>query len=283
MAKLPVQIKVSSMVDVLSSIDDIVKVFSEEGLLVIKGHRFSLDDQVLLASRLGDIFDWNVYTGVEQTVLNSAIYPGGHSENPDASYDHTRDEYKLDWHIEQVFYKDPVLAGIWNMTKFTAEPGAGSTRFVDSIKLYSDLDKNDQDFLAKSVVSWEKQMPLSKGPFYTNVVSPHPLNGDPTLRLEVDQGCDKMPELHAWGGDKATEGQILRFASIAKSIKSTLMQDEEIRYVQTWEEGDLLLVDLFRMYHAVMGGFGYDQRTFTGIGIRPRKYAHDLYTSEELM
>jgi hypothetical protein len=33
-----------------------------------------------------------------------------------------------------------------------------------------------------------------------------------------------------------------------------------MEYVQEWEEGDFLIVDLFRMYHAVMGGFNYQER-----------------------
>jgi len=276
-------VSVTSVKDSLDQLDTIIDIYKEVGVLVLRGCKFSLEDQILITSKMGDVLGWNFYTDILKNDRVDGTYLGGHSDNPDANYSHGKDQYKLDWHIEQVFYIDPVLAGIWNMTHFSAEPDAGTTRFADSIEIYESLSIEDQDFLDKSVVIWEKPMGQTNGPFYTNVVAPHPISGKPTLRVEMDHGCYRMPELHFWNGGIPSKEQVDRFNSIWGKIKGTLTGNVDIRYVQYWQEGDMLIVDLFRMYHAVMGGFNYGERTFTGIGVRPKGFTHDLYISEDLV
>jgi alpha-ketoglutarate-dependent taurine dioxygenase len=274
-------VSVSSSSDAYNQIDSIARIYEDTGLLVLRGHLFSIEEQSEIAKLLGDRFNWNVHSNALPTALDSAIYLGGHADNADRNYDQTANEYVLDWHIEQVYYTDPILAGIWNMTSFTATPGTGTTRFVDSIELFNTYNKEDRDFLAKSVVKWDKPSPLGSGPFFTKVVDAHPINGSPTLRVETDQGCYLMPELILFDGDNPSPEQIERLEGLLETLKLKLNDDESIRYVQNWEQGDLLIVDLFRMYHSVMGGFGYGQRKFTGIGLRPRVYDNDLHDSLE--
>lgn len=273
--------KVSSAADALNDVENIAEVFKSKGLLVIRGVKFSVDEQTELTQKLGSIFSWSVYSGMGDAGVTTSTYQGGHSDQENREYIEGPDDYVLDWHIEQVYYIEPILAGIWNMELFTAPTGSGDTRFVDSIDLYAQYSEEDREFLSKSVVFWDKQTPHGTGPFYTKVVDEHPVTGIPLLRVETDRGCIVMPRLALWDGKEPTEEQIDRLDNLLTFLKYNLYNNLEIRYSQHWEENDILIVDLFRMYHAVMGGFKYGERKFTGIGIRPRVYGIEMHKSIE--
>lgn len=272
----------SSSQDAIDAATEIVDAYKESGLVVLKGHAYSTDEQVEVAKALGDILDWNLCSGADDMVVQSSIYPGGHSDNVEKEYNQSEEEYVLDWHIEQVYYLHPILAGVWSMTDFTATRGHGNTRFVDSIEIFKSFSREDQDFLSKSIIKWDKQSPQRSGPYYTNAVQLHPISKESTLRIETDQGCMMYPELYAWDGAEATEEQKAKFLELRDTLKDALNSDESIRYSQEWEQGDLLIVDLFRMYHAVMGGFVFGERKFTGIGIRPKIYDNTLHIEPRL-
>jgi alpha-ketoglutarate-dependent taurine dioxygenase len=272
-------IEITSIEDAISKLPSVVSAFNSDGVLVLRGAELSLEDQILFTQNLGDIYSWNFASDAPQSTIDTSIYQGGHSDNPDKEYTQTNDEYVLDWHIEQVYYVHPILAGIWNMTTFTGPNGSGDTRFVDSIELYGLYSENDREFLANSIVVWDKPAPHGKGPFYTKVVDAHPVSGLPLLRVETDQGSYAMPKLHTYAGAPATEEQIARLDELLAMLKDNLNENTSIRYSQHWQQGDLLVVDLFRMYHAVMGGFSAGQRKFTGIGIRPKVYDNSMYTN----
>lgn len=273
----------SSSQEAIASVDRITETFKKNGVLVLKGHSYTTEEQVSLVRAVGDILNWNVCSDAAQEVVDSSIYPGGHSEDENRPYNLTKDQYVLDWHIEQVYYLHPILAGIWNMTKFDTDKENGNTRFVDSIEIFKSYSEEEQDFLAKSIVKWDKQSPLETGPYYTNVVELHPISGEPVLRVETDQGCILYPELYALDGKEATEEQKIKFSELQDRLKAVLINDESLRYSQKWEQGDLLFVDLFRMYHAVMGGFNFGERAFTGIGIRPKVYDYSLHKEPRLV
>lgn len=274
-------VEVQSLDDALARVTELAEVFREVGLLVLRGCTFSVEDQVLLSRALGDIFSWNVNSKVNSASATTSTYNGGHSDRTDRDYIEGPSEYVLDWHIEQVYYKHPILAGVWNMDTFTAPHGSGDTRFVDSIELYSQYNEDDRDFLEKSVVVWDKPTPQGAGPFYTKVVDNHPITGAPLLRVETDRGSYSMPKLAVWDGNIPTDEQIVRLDTLLASLKDRLNNDLSVRYSQKWQENDLLIVDLFRMYHAVMGGFGVGQRKFTGIGVRPINHDNSMHRTLE--
>jgi len=273
---------VDSLESAINKLPEISEAFEKNGVVSMRGYRFSDDDHGKIVQLLGDKYGWNVCSDAEYHVLESARYPGGHSDDPNMVVG-TKDNYKLDWHIEQVFYIDPILAGAWNMTKFTADSSTGNTRFADSTKIYKSLTTEEQEFLNKSVVFWDKPLNTGEGPFYTKAVDFHPYDKEPVIRVETDWGCTIMPELYLFDKESPSQEQKDKFLSIMKKVKDTLNNNEDIRLTQHWEEGDLLIVDLFRMYHAVMGGFKYGERVFTGMGIRPKVYNNDLYKDVELL
>lgn len=270
-------VEASTPSEAMSKLRDISEAFVSDGVVVIRGAEFSTEDQIELAKKLGDIFDWNVCSGALPSTIDTSIYPGGHSDNLEKEYNQNSEEYVLDWHIEQVYYKDPILAGIWNMTTFTAPAGSGNTRFVDSNEIYNLFNEDDQEFLKKAKVVWDKPAPHGTGPFYTKVVDFHPITKLPILRVETDQGCYSMPKLVLLDGENPSPDEVDRLDQLLQVLKNNLNDNRSVRYSQLWQQGDVLVVDLFRMYHAVMGGFIAGQRKFTGIGIRPKVYDNDMY------
>lgn len=276
-------INVSSLEDAINSLDIIISSYADQGVLVLRGYRFSTEEQVSFTKHMGSLLGWNIDLSAADTAVNSAVYFGGHSDNPEKEYNQSANEYVLDWHIEQVYYVHPILAGVWSMTNFTAPKAHGNTRFVDSIELLEMFNSEDREFLSKAVVVWDKDAPNGIGPYYTRVVDTHPILKKPQLRVETDQGCKAFPELFLWDNKEATEDQKNKFKELQKVIKDTLNNNEDIRFSQEWREGDLLIVDLFRMYHSVMGGFSFGERNFTGIGLRPKIYDDSLYNNLDLL
>lgn len=272
-------VDVKSLEDALTKVDAMADLFRSVGVFVLRGARFSVEDQITITAALGDIFSWNIHSMEDGRIPAAPTYVGGHSDREDREYLESPEDYVLDWHIEQVYYVAPILAGIWNMDTFTALPENGNTRFVDSADLYELYSEDEKDFLSKSIVRWEKPTPNGTGPFFTKVVDAHPISGKPILRVETDRGSYSMPTLALWSGKKPTEDQIVKLDILLKKLKDALNNDISIRYSQRWEEGDLLVADLFKMYHAVMGGFKLGQRKFTGINTRPRNYNNSMHTT----
>lgn len=285
----PPTILVSSLEDCLNQVEDVVQKYKDSGVLRLRGHKFTPLEQVKLVSVLGDYFGWHINStsvpeNISQELVDTHVFVGGHSDNPDSDGGHA-DAYLLDWHIEQVFYVDPFLAGIWNMFHVGySDPWAGNTHFVDSNRLYSELNDDIKEFLEKSVLIWDKPIGprTGFGPFYTKAIDESPVDGKKIIRIETDGGCLIRPTLHKLDGKDPSESEIEKFNQILIDLKTKLNTDENIRYTQQWEEDDIIVVDLFRMYHAVTGGFRFGERKFHGTFTRPNNYTNNHYNSLEL-
>lgn len=260
MAKQIHKVKVTSAEEAVQKINYIAELFEKYGVLVIRGHKFSLDEQFKIARLLGDKYNWNINSDATEKLLESTFHVGGQSIDIERNYNVEKDEYMLDWHIEQTYFIYPPLAGLWCMEKLTCPPGHGNTKFMDSNEIYNLLSKDEKDFLKDSIFIWDKPANSEVGPFYNKAIEPHPVSGIPIIRIESDGGCYILPTLYSIAGKRPTEEQSNKFQEIVSKLKTTLYGNEEIEYVQEWQEGDFLIVDLFRMYHSVMGGFKYQER-----------------------
>jgi alpha-ketoglutarate-dependent taurine dioxygenase len=281
-------VRISSLDDALGKLPEICELFTSTGLLKLQGYGLSRSEQLTFVSKMGDIFSWNINTKVVEeaaadTVLDLYVFMGGHSDDPHRS-ESIASNYAVDWHIEQVFYVDTFLAGFWNMYHIGYEdPKAGNTHFVDSSELYNLLPEEDKDFLNKSVVIWDKPIGPKDGfgPYYTKALDTNKVNGKTTIRLETDGGCIVPVSLYKFGGEDPTPEQSARLDQILALLKQDLALKKDLRYVQQWQKNDMIIVDLFRMYHAVTGGFGYGERKFHGTFTRPANYTNNLYDSME--
>jgi alpha-ketoglutarate-dependent taurine dioxygenase len=276
-------LRANSYAQVAAALPELVQVYKDQGVLVIKGYSFSAEEHKNLARLFGDNLGWQINSSIENDVVDMYFIHGGHSDSPDREYNSDADSYVLDWHIEQVFYKCPPLAGIWCMKEITCPSGSGNTLFADSNEIYESLSNEDKKFLSAAVVSWDKPANNHVGPFYTKAVDTHPITSIPIVRVETDQGCYTMPALHSLQNKPATAGEIKRFEELMSNIKTKLKTDYDLRYVQQWEPGDMIVVDLFRMYHAVLGGFKYNERLMDLIVAKDSSQCSEVYTDPELL
>lgn len=260
MAKPIPTVEVKSAEEAVKKIENIAELFEKCGVLVIRGHKFSLDEQFKIAKLLGDKYSWNINSNANEKLLKSTFHVGGQSIDLERDYSVEKDGYMLDWHIEQTYFVYPPLAGLWCMDKLICPPGHGNTKFMDSNEIYNLLSKDEQDFLKDSIFIWDKPANSEVGPFYNKAIELHPVSDIPIIRIESDGGCYILPTLYSLAGKRPTEEQFNKFQEIVSKLKNTLYSNQEIEYVQEWQEGDFLIVDLFRMYHAVMGGFKYQER-----------------------
>jgi alpha-ketoglutarate-dependent taurine dioxygenase len=271
MSKSPRCIEVSSYSEIIERLPEIADAFRSEGLALIRGHKFSKDEHIQVTKLLGDIFDWSACSESSEDLFDLAYYVAGQSSDPNRAYDQfKKDSYFLDWHIEQVYLTSPPMAGIWYLEKFTGKAGSGETRFVDSSELYENLTESDKEFLNEVIVFWDKPTNSGEGPFYTKVVDQHRLINKPVLRIETDNGCYIKPTVYSVSGKAPSDEDHARFKSIVLLLKKELYENRSIRYEQIWQEGDFLVVDLFRMYHAVMGGFKFGERIMPSVGATSR-------------
>lgn len=276
-------IKITSFDDAVSKVSDAIEIFNRDGLVLFRGHKFTEDEHKQITMLLGDHLNWDINSKSEPWELNSGLVFGGHSDNPDKDYGKSSLDYVLDWHIEQIHYVTPPLGGVWYMKEFSARADTGQTVFIDSAELYETFSEQDRDFLLKSIIFWDKPVNTGKGPFYTKAVQDHPITGSPVLRVEMDVGCSITPILYSIDGRKPTEEEIQKFEDMRVSIKDELLHNESIKYCQEWATGDLLVVDFFRMYHAVLGGYKYNERIMTYIGTKVLNYTNEMYTDPAML
>ena len=54
------------------------------------------------------------------------------------------------------------------------------------------------------------------------------------------------------------------FKQIKNFVFYQITKNQSIRFYHEWKQGDLVIVDLFKMAHAVYGGFLPEEREFFG-------------------
>jgi alpha-ketoglutarate-dependent taurine dioxygenase len=174
------------------------------------------------------------------------------------------DDVMLDWHVEHPYYKIPIVFSTWNMHKFKTDPENGKTYFVDMELLFKSFSEEDQDFLKKCI---EKNQ-LSERDNVKNrhsIIGYHWINKNPVIRTAWLLDAKASPELETFDGNKPTSEQVDKYRSLILSIREKVSNDLDIRIVHRWQQGDLLLVDIYKMCHAVTGGFDPNDREFTGM------------------
>lgn len=248
------------MDDVYNKLDLIAEQYRSVGISAIRGFQLEENQQLDLCKRLGDILGW---------------YPNSNTKNWDHRWveDHSRAEKDektkndiiIDWHLEHVDYDIycKMVAANWNMWNFKADPGSGSTLFVDSSEVYDLLSKEDQLFLSRCNLTWfdyDIDNPGS-GPHYGPAIVPHWISKKPVIRIEITTFVE--PRIHLFDDSVPSEDQQLIFKNLRLKIMDIIANNEEIRFVHEWQQADVVIPDLQRMAHTVLGGFKSEDRTFT--------------------
>lgn len=250
----------------INNLEDYLQEFKESGAVVYRGANFSEKQQLDLMRKLGDILGWSPNSQSKRADLYRENHGKGGASKEDRK---TKDEIFLKWHMEHTEYKNPIVGATWNMNLFTCDPSIGRTGFVDTTKLYERLPEEWQNFLSNCVEIVQKYIPANDeySEFIQKVyeipcIKKHWLDGSPTVRVDLD-GLDVFG-IYFLDGKDVTEEDLLLFTDIKEFIFSEISYNSKNLLVHEWNQGDIVLVDLFRMAHAVFGGFYPEEREFSG-------------------
>jgi alpha-ketoglutarate-dependent taurine dioxygenase len=233
--------------------------FIQDTILVFRNANLSFEEHEELQRVLGDTFGWypNTSTG------SASRYIEDHQQS-ELRTETNKDEVIIPWHIEHPSYENPIVAGLWNMITFNIDSTRGTTLFMDTTKVFELLSEEDKDFLNKCTVNSYEFVNDVMRP--TKAIKPHWLTNEPTIRFSLDRVQEDWHNLYEFDGRKPTPDESREFIAIAnRKVISEVWTNEELRLVHEWQQGDIIIPDLYKLAHAVMGGFNPEDRKFTGL------------------
>jgi len=289
------KIKIVNIIKNLSDqLKEVADIYKKDGIVVIRGLSFNEDikeykriypnnqhqydvlplakEQFKLVKELGDILGWIPNKNTESW---EDIIVENHSrlEAPSQS----PNDLIISWHLEHVDYDmyDPLLASVWSMWHCKLEPGgqSGNTWFIDSEKIYKELDEEEGEFLSKCFLTWYDID--GSGPHLGNAVVNHWLTKNKIIRIEITPEVEV--NLFRFDNEVPTIAHIEKFKLIFKKVMDIVENNKNLRMVHQWEENDVVIPDLQRMAHTVTGGFNSKDRIFTNFFV----YAKDPRSLEE--
>ncbi|CAB5218193.1 TauD/TfdA-like domain containing protein [uncultured Caudovirales phage] len=229
--------------------------FLNDAVFCLRNANLTVEDQERVARIFGDNLQWSP----NSIDTSQDLYIEDHTRHLDAILSRSSNSTILPWHMEHVFRKNPVVSGIWNMQLFTCDNNFGKTYFVDTAKLFNELNKDYKDFLLKVTLK-----PDQKNGFQDlKLVQKHRVTEENVIRFPFPLHNNFI--FYKFDGEDIDDQIYNKYKEIYAFIDEKIRNDESIRLEQKWQQGDLIIVDLFKMAHAVTGGFTPDQRKFTGI------------------
>lgn len=228
-------------------------------VIAFRGANCSQEEQEDLMKLLGDRLGWwpNSINHYEP------MYYETHHQNMNDVTRYKKNSIMLEWHLEHVGnVHESYVGACWCMNLFKCDPLSGKTLFVDVIKIYESMSIEDQEFLASAEVKLIPKDPLAAtrtAPFCEK----HWILGSNVVRPVFNGSHDT--ELFLVAGKTPTELEKIRFKNLFDYIVSEVTSNKNIRLEHRWVEGDMLLLDVFRLAHAVTGGFKENERKLDGI------------------
>lgn len=251
-------------------------IFINDGIIPFRNAFLSSEEQRRLMEGLGKKIGWhmaNPYSEDHQTLDKK-----------------TNDHCILNWHVEHAYWSNPICAASWNMHTFKEEdPKNGRTLFYPMDKYFDRLPDEEKEFATSAYAKFYHDP--TKGSILFDFVSPnrywqfgdeyiadrpiavdHFLTGKKVYRI-VNFGVnpDDMGTVNCLdnvNGQKPTKEQEELYKKqtidakhrVAKNLAS---ETEDTCLIHEWQEGDLLIPDLFKMAHSITGGFDSAKRKFS--------------------
>lgn len=234
--------------------------FINDSVVVFRNANLTHQDHIEINKIFGSNLGWSNFERESGEVDN---YVEDHSRVENILTT-TSDDIIVFWHIEHVYYKNPIIAATWNMITFNTDNENGKTYFVDSSRLYEKLSDEWKSFLDSCIVGMGKSDVDIKFDDY-KPIGRHWITDKPVIRLRLDWIDGATNTLVSVNGKTPTEEEQKTFTDICSWFNNEVITNEDLRMVHRWQKGDLVLVDLFRLAHAVTGGFNPIDRKFVGI------------------
>ena len=241
-------------------IETYVEDFLSGEILAFRNANCTKEEQEEITKLLGDHLGW----WPNSLSTEDPTYHETHEQNMNAKTTIDTNSLILGWHLEHVGSGGGTYVGAsWCMNLYNCSPEAGKTYFVDMLTLFESLTPVDQDLLSKSVVVLDPMDPDAASSQPYALVEPHWILGKGVPRCVLNNS--HLTRLILVDGIKPTLEQELNFTRIFNHLLNEVNHNETIRLVQSWQEGDMLILDVFRWAHAVTGGFSSGQRRLDGI------------------
>jgi len=166
----------------------------------------------------------------------------------------SKNELFIPWHLEHVQKENPQVAASWNMLSFKCQIGVGNTGFVSAIDIYNKMPVEWRLFLDTCDV-------MGKGGYFLprKCIQNHRIKDEKILRLSPNN----EDILYSVNKDSPSKKDIKLFNEIVAWYVRQVENNINIQNWWEWSNGDLLIVDLSCMIHAVKGGFTPSQRIFS--------------------
>ena len=264
--------------DIFSNINFYIDKFLTDGILFFKELNPTLDEQWDLMCTFGDLIGFvpDFSSG------NVARSPFLSLENEDHKYTFERHEASpfgfpgnsdifIEWHIENIHKQNPQIAASWNMLHFDCNPKSGTTGFVNMANFFDNLPEEWKLFLNKvkiksTIDTGPNGVIIEKADALSGqerpIVVPHYKTQKPVLRMGFYQNENII---YSIDDRQPTKEEIDFYNKIEHFISDSVTSKSDVQSWITWSKGDLVMVDLFLMAHAVRGGFNMGERIFCRI------------------
>jgi Taurine catabolism dioxygenase TauD, TfdA family len=257
--------------DIKDNVAEYFSYFIKNSNICFRGGDLSRDEQVEILKIFGDYCGWNPNSklllnkeNIESFENNAFYYENHDRSKPNKK---TKDETIITWHMEHAWRNNPTIAASWNMKIFTCDDSCGQTHFVDTNKVWNMLDKEDQEFLAKCGSYFYSE----NKKYEVNSVKRHWWLNQNIINLDLWRN-ESNPYLANYDGDEPDIYQIDNFNRIHRFVIDQVLNNEDIKIIHKWKQGDVLMPDLHKLAHTVTGGFEPEERYFIGAWASLKKY-----------
>ena len=251
----------------INNIEHYAKEFVSNVVVAYRNANFSKEQQYEIMQKIGDTLDWYPKTGYDY--VGKTYYQENHKRKyQNDSSRGSEEERLLAFHMEHTDYINPMVGATWNMYLFTGDSKNGRTAFVDTSELYKNMPAEWQKFLSNCIEIVEKDVKVSDTEYELKThkiqcVENHWFDNKPTIRIDLD--CpDNRNGIEFIDKKEVTKEDLLLFKQIKNFVFYQITKNQSIRFYHEWKQGDLVIVDLFKMAHAVYGGFLPEEREFCG-------------------
>lgn len=240
-------------------IDGYVEDFLSGKIIAFRNANCSQEDQEEITKLLGDRLGW----WPNSLSTEDPTYHETHEQNMNERTTSDNASLILGWHLEHVGPGESYVGAVWCMNLYKCSPDAGKTYFVDMLALFASLSEEDKLLLRQSTVRLKPMDPDAPiGQPYL-LVEQHWVLGKDVPRCVLNNS--HLTELISVDGNEPTTEQLESFNRVFNYLVDQVNNNEDIRLVQSWQEGDMLIFDVFRWAHAVTGGFNAGERRLDGI------------------
>lgn len=261
-----------------------VEKFLSDGVLFLKNFNPTRQQEWDIMVEFGNRINWfpNSTTGIVPTGPYECKELEDHRYTFEAHTDtvNDKDHYFIHWHLDGVDRDKPQMGSLWHMRQFDCAPDSGQTGFVNMGYFYENLSEDYKNFLLSCGVKRHYRLDVTG--FDYNLTDQQIKDSSPMALIVDHHFTDKKilrmdfyineSSLHSFNGRPATEEEKLKYTYIHADIINQFCNDSSISKWIEWEKGDVIIIDLFVMAHAVKGGFKLGERKFSRIWAYKEEY-----------